>query len=83
MSKISDNQVENALFALSCTDSGKRVLDRVINGSHSENINAAILSIYIHQNIHNENSRELIGRIDNLLNDSGYYAEHRSVLFDL
>ena len=77
MDRISITQVDRALEVLSSTVNGKRLLDRVVNGPRMDNYHAAVLTIYLIQQCFNsDNRRDLIARIDSILDTDSYADEY-------
>ena len=77
MDRISITQVDHALEVLSNSVNGKRLLDRVVNGPRLDNYHAAILTLYLMQQCFNsDNRRDLIERIDSILDSDSYAGEY-------
>lgn len=77
MDRISISQVDHALEVLSGSVNGKRLLDRVVNGPRMDNYYAAVLTVYLMQQVFNsDNRRDLIDRIDSILEGDSYAEEY-------
>ena len=77
MNRISNSQVDHALNVLSNSAYGKRLLYRVVNGPDIDNYYMALLTIYLNQQSFNaDNRRDLIDRIDSILDGDSYADEY-------